>query len=330
MSRGGFALLSHPAYLKHLAGPRHPERPQRLIAIAEALKASGVWDQATHLTPREATEEELALCHTPEHITQVREACASGRFLDPDTRACRESWEAARLAVGAGLTAADALVSGSVKRAFCLVRPPGHHAESQRSMGFCLFNNIAIAARYLQRRHGVKRIAIVDFDVHHGNGTQEIFYHEGSVMYCSTHQYGPNPLNPALPFYPGTGSEDEMGRDDGAYTTINVPMPPETGSDMFTWAYQEHIAPKLDQFKPEMLLISAGFDAHRDDPLASLNLSAEDFGALTGLLVDIANRNCQGRVLSLLEGGYHLQALAASATAHAKALAASASGSPSG
>lgn len=315
-----FALVSHPACLEHVAGPGHPERPERLIAVEEALRAGGLWDRAIHLAPREASPDDLLLAHTPEHIARVREACARGAPLEPDTGTCPESWRAARLAAGAGLTAADALVAGDITRAFCLVRPPGHHAESNRAMGFCLFNNVAVTARHLRRRHRVERVAIIDFDVHHGNGTEEIFREDPSVMYCSLHQYGPNPLNPLLPFYPGSGARDETGRGPGEGTTVNVPLPAGTRYDTYVSAFRKHALPELDRFAPAVLLLSAGFDAHTDDPLALMRITTEDYESLTRFLVEIADRHCAGRIISMLEGGYNLEALAAAALAHAAAL----------
>jgi len=291
------ALVSHTAFEEHIAGPGHPERPARRRAIADALRASGLWDRCHHLVPREAGEEDLALCHTPAHVAAVREACARGAPLEPDTGTCPESWRASILAVGAGLTSADAVVDGVVDRAFCLVRPPGHHAESNRPMGFCLFNNVAITARHLQKRHGLERVAIVDFDVHHGNGTDEIFRADGSVLFCSLHQYGPNPLNPIIPFYPGSGAEDERGHGAGAGATLNVPLPAGAGYDAYADAIENRIRPELSRFKPEMLLLSAGFDAHADDPLALRRVPPKGFGGMTRLLVRMAEEPCGGRVI---------------------------------
>ena len=313
-------LVSHPAYLEHLAGPGHPERPERLIAIEESLRTSGLWDGAMHLVPQEATEEDLVLVHTPEHIARVREACSLGVPLEPDTGTCPASWRAACLAVGAGIAAADAIVAGDIARAFCLVRPPGHHAESDRAMGFCLFNNIAVAARHLRERHGLERVAIIDFDVHHGNGTEEIFHEDPSVLYCSLHQYGPNPLNPMLPFYPGSGAHQETGSGAGKGATVNVPLPAGTTYADYLAAFREHALPRLDNFSPQILLLSAGFDAHTDDPLALLQITTREYEDLTRLLREVADRHCDGKVLSMLEGGYNLEALAAAAVAHTAVL----------
>jgi acetoin utilization deacetylase AcuC-like enzyme len=313
-------IIHHADCLKHTAGLRHPERPERLTAIVSALKTGGIWDRAVHIETREAKEPDLLLCHTAAHGARVREACAAGLPLAPDTGTCPESWRAALLAAGAGPAAADALAEGKIKRAFCVVRPPGHHAGPDSARGFCLFNNVAIAARYLSRRKEFGRVAIVDFDLHHGNGTQEILRADRDVMYCSTHQYGPNPLNPSVPFYPGTGEESERGQGAGSGLTVNVPVPAGAGYEAFERAFALRIVPALERFGPEVILISAGFDAHREDPLGSLELTAEDFGSLTMELVEIADRLCGGRIISILEGGYHPLALAASAASHARAL----------
>ncbi len=306
-------FVYHSGCLKHPSVPGHFERPERIESILDDLGPSEIWTRMDHLEPAPAPEDALLLCHTPGHVARVKEASRAGAALDRDTFTGPGSWEAALLGAGAGLAAADALAEDRARRAFCLVRPPGHHAESDRAMGFCLFNNIAIAARHLQRRHGLARVAIVDFDAHHGNGTQEIFHEEGTVLYASTHQY---------PLYPGTGAASEDGAGKGAGATVNCPLPAGAGLPEFTKAYREAILPALDRFRPEVILVSAGFDAHRDDPLTRLNLATEDFGTLTRWLVEAANRHARGRVLSMLEGGYHLDALAASVHAHLEALTA--------
>ena len=306
------AVIYHPLFLEHVAGPMHPERPERLTAVMEALKKGGVLNGAVQSGPREATTAELRRCHTAAHLDRIQSASVLGRNLDPDTGTSTDSWEAALLAAGAGMTAADMIFSGAAGRAFCAVRPPGHHAESDRAMGFCLFNNVAVTARYLQEKHGIKMVGIVDFDAHHGNGTQEIFYEDATVLYASTHQW---------PLYPGTGSEDETGRGDGEGTTVNCPLGAGAALPEFTEAFEEVIIPALEKFKPEFLLVSAGFDSHRDDPLTDLGLQSGDFGTLTSLIMDVANKHCQGRVISFLEGGYDLRALAASTLSHVTALA---------
>lgn len=306
------AILFHPLFLEHIAGPMHPERPERLTAVMDSLRGDPLWAGAVHSAPREASMDDLRRCHTAHHLDRIQNASVLGRNLDPDTGTSTDSWEAAKLAAGAGPTAADLIMDGTAGRAFCAVRPPGHHAESDRAMGFCLVNNAAVAARYLQESRGVERVAIVDFDAHHGNGTQEIFYEDGSVLYASTHQW---------PLYPGTGSDDETGRGDGVDTTVNCPMPAGAGIAEFGEAFRRTIVPALDGFKPGFLLVSAGFDSHRDDPLTDLGLQTEDFATLTGMLVECAERNCEGRMISFLEGGYDLKALSESCLAHVKTLA---------
>lgn len=307
------AVLFHPAYLEHVAGHMHPERPERLTAVMDSLKKSGIWGRIEKPEARPAPTSAVARCHSASHIDRVQSACVLGRPIDNDTGTCTESWDAALLAAGAGITAADMIMQGKFSRAFCAVRPPGHHAESNRAMGFCLLNNAAITARHIQDKHGLKRIAIVDFDAHHGNGTQEIFYSDGSVLYASTHQW---------PLFPGTGSHEETGRDDGEGATVNCPMQAGSAMPEFEAAFEDFILPALDKFKPEFLLISAGFDSHRDDPLTDLGLQSADFGTLTSMLADISDRHCSGRVVSFLEGGYDLHALAASSLAHITALSA--------
>jgi acetoin utilization deacetylase AcuC-like enzyme len=320
MAGAPVGLATAPACLGHRAGPAHPERPARLEAILGRLAADGLRARMTELPPRAATPEDLALCHTAAHVAKVHEACLASLPLDPQTTPVPASWEAARYAAGAGLAAADAIHAGGITRAFCAIRPPGHHAGPDSSEGFCLFNNLAIAARHCQRRLGIPRVAIVDFDVHHGNGTQEIFWADGTVLVASIHQFGANPLNPAVPFYPASGGEEETGAGAGAGCILNAPVPPGAGLGDYEEAILERFAPAIEAFRPGILLVSAGFDGHRDDPLALLDLSTDDYGLITRLIVGIADRVCEGRVLSMLEGGYHLEALAASAAAHVKAL----------
>ncbi len=301
----------HPVFLAHVAGEMHAERPERLRAVLEALGTRDFWAQAELREPRAAREADLLLCHTGAHVSLVKQACASSLNVDPDTGTCPESWLAALIAVGAGLQAADEVAAARFGRAFCLVRPPGHHAGS-RSMGFCLFNSIAITAKHLRERLSLNRVAIVDFDAHHGNGTQEIFYRDADVHYSSVHQY---------PFYPGTGIPQERGEGPGEGANLNCPLPAGTGRDGYEAAFKEKILPALERFEPEILLVSAGFDAHRDDPLTDMELTDRDFHAITTWLCEFANRFCRGRIISMLEGGYDLDALAASVTAHFQALA---------
>lgn len=299
-------IYSHPACLAHDTGPTHAERPERLSAVTNALHAA--FPQLSwHEAPR-ASRGQLLRAHSPALLEQVLETRPRERiFLDPDTVLAPASAEAALRAAGAVVAAVDGVLGGQTTRAFCAVRPPGHHATADVAMGFCLFNNIAVGALHALAAHGLERVAIVDFDVHHGNGTQAIFEHDRRVLFASSHQ---------LPLYPGTGTRDEIG--DG--NIVNAPLPPDAGSAPFRAAWSQRLLPAVDAFKPQLLLISAGFDAHRLDPLAQLQLEAADFAWITNELVALAKRHCGGRVVSTLEGGYDLTALAESSVAHIGAL----------
>jgi acetoin utilization deacetylase AcuC-like enzyme len=302
-------LLSHPACLNHETPPGHPERSDRLRAISEALSV----DRFNGLVRAEAPEgtlDSVTLCHNEHYVTELRHiAPKSGIvYVDGDTSMSPGTWEAAMRGVGGAVAATDAVMSGQHDNAFVAIRPPGHHAEKAMPMGFCFFDNVAIAARHAQRKFGIGRAAIVDFDVHHGNGTQDIFWADKSVMYCSTHQ---------MPLFPGTGAADERGEHD---TIVNAPLASEDGSAQFRAAFEHRILPQLVKFSPELIVISAGFDAHYRDPLASLNLKADDFDWVTRKLMDIAERTAQGRIVSMLEGGYDLQGLKESVAAHVTAL----------
>jgi len=301
--------LSHEACLNHVTPPGHPERPDRLRAVEEALTA----ERFALLDRDEAPEGDLdlvMLCHNEHYVTELRHvAPTSGLvYLDGDTSMSPGTWEAVMRGVGGAVKATEAVLSGSHQNAFVAVRPPGHHAEINKPMGFCFFDNVAIAARHAQRKFGIERAAIVDFDVHHGNGTQDIFWADPTVMYCSTHQ---------MPLFPGTGARGERGDHD---TIVNAPLAPENGSLEFRSAFENLILPQLVKFSPELVIISAGFDAHYRDPLASLNLRAEDFGWVTRKLMDLADSTAGGRVISVLEGGYDLQGLQESVAAHVAAL----------
>ncbi len=311
MTRTGFVY--HSDYLKHDMGVGHPESPDRLRAIVSRLKAGGVLDRLVLIEPTSVADEWITQVHKASYLTSLKSrAPVSGRVsLDPDTSISAGSLPAAYLAAGGVLAAADAIMAGTVDHAFCAIRPPGHHAESDRAMGFCLFNNVAIAARYLQRRHGVARVLIVDWDVHHGNGTQHTFDDDPSVLFFSTHQY---------PHYPGTGRATERGKGKGEGLTINVPMSAGQGDEDYREIFERVLVPAADAYKPEFVLISAGFDAHRDDPLASMGLTEEGYATLTGIVAGIARRHSKSRVLSCLEGGYNLNALAASVERHVVAL----------
>lgn len=299
-------VFSHPSLLDHDTGPGHAERPERLAAVIEALRAAFPDLDLRQAPP--ATRGQLLRVHDASLLATILDAQPTGRIpLDSDTVLSPGSAQAALHAAGAGVAAVDAVQGGSERRVFCAVRPPGHHATADIAMGFCLFNNIAVAAAHALDRYGLTRISIVDFDVHHGNGTQAIFEAEPRVQYVSSHQ---------LPLFPDTGRRDERG----VGNVVNVPLPPGTGSQHFCEAWRERLLPEIDAFAPQLLMISAGFDAHWRDPLAQLQLDAEDFGWLTGELVALAERHCEGRVVSMLEGGYDLQALRESSVAHLRAL----------
>ena len=302
----GLQVYTHPDCLGHDTGPGHAERPQRLSAVTSALRAALPaldWREA----PR-ASREALLRVHDAGLVDGILGARPQGIVaLDPDTMLSPGSAEAALRAAGAGTAAVDAVCGGEALRAFCAVRPPGHHATAGVAMGFCLFNNVAVAALHAVQRHGLRRVSIVDFDVHHGNGTQDIFEHEPRVQYLSSHQ---------SPLYPGTGA----GYERGVGNIRNAPLPAGADGRRFREAWRSALLPALDDFRPQLLLVSAGFDAHRLDPLAQLELEAEDFAWLSAELGAIADRHAGGRLVSMLEGGYDLQALAESSVAHASAL----------
>ena len=301
-------LYTHPACLEHDPGPYHPESPARLRAVLNVLDAP----EFAALERREAPEaalDDIARVH-PRHFVERLLAAVplSGHLgVDADTVMSPASGRAALRAAGAVIAAVDAVVAGDAGNAFCAVRPPGHHAEPGRAMGFCLFNNVAIGALRARHEHGIARVAVIDFDVHHGNGTQACFYDDPSLFYASTHQF---------PLYPGTGAVSETG----VGNIVNVPLPPGAGPRHFRLGFSREILPALDAFRPEMVLISAGFDAHKSDPLAQLLLDENDYAWVTGKLLEVAGRHAQGRLVSTLEGGYDLAALAASAAAHLRAL----------
>ena len=302
-------LLSHPACLNHATPPGHPERADRLRAVKEALSEKR-FDALVRGEAPEGSLDLVTLCHNEHYVTELRHIAPDQGviYLDGDTSMSPGTWEAAMRGVGGAVAATDAVMTGQHSNAFVAVRPPGHHAETARPMGFCFFDNVAIAARHAQRKYGVGHVAIVDFDVHHGNGTQDIFWSDKSVMYCSTHQ---------MPLFPGTGAAGERGEHG---TIVNAPLASEDGGAQFRSAFENRILPHLEKFAPEFLIISAGFDAHYRDPLASLNLKGEDFGWVTRKLMDLADRRAGGRIVSVLEGGYDLQGLKESVAAHVTAL----------
>jgi acetoin utilization deacetylase AcuC-like enzyme len=307
------AFLYHPAFLKHRTGWNHPERRERLVRLVERLKQDGLWGKLIHIDPQPATPADVASVHNPDYVEAVRQSCESHRLFEPDESTVGSSgtYEAAMMAVGAVQAAVDAIMAGRVTNAFCAVRPPGHHAERNRTMGFCFFNNIAIAARHLQHVHGIRRIAIIDWDVHHGNGTQQAFYDDPSVLYFSIHQY---------PLYPRTGRASETGTGAGLGFTLNRPVPAGATDTDYLRIFMEDLKPAVARFSPEFILISAGFDAHASDPLGGVMLSTEGFGKLTQIVKAMAEEHCGGRLVSTLEGGYDLEALADSTEAHLRVL----------
>jgi acetoin utilization deacetylase AcuC-like enzyme len=298
--------FTHPSCLEHDPGAGHVESPHRLAVVLDALGRA--FPDLKWRLPPEATREQLARVHHPALIAEVLDQPVHGhRRLDPDTVMSEASAHAALHAAGAAVAAVDALIAGEARRAFCAVRPPGHHATPDVAMGFCLFNSVAVAAAHAIAAHGLERVAIADFDVHHGNGTQDIFANDARVQYVSSHQ---------SPLYPGTGAASEHG----VGNIHNVPLPPRSGGATFRAAWSDVLLPAIDAFRPQLLLVSAGFDAHHLDPLAQLDAEAEDFGWISARLCELADRHAQGRLVSLLEGGYSMDALRSSSVAHVGAL----------
>lgn len=309
------ALIYDPIFLEHMTPEKHPDRPERLKMAMDVLQALN-WlerDGLVLLAPRAATVDELATVHERDYIQSVEAAArkvageeGSGgrktRHFATDTYVSARSYEAAIKAAGAPLTAIDAIMNGEVNNAYCLVRPPGHHAVAESAMGFCLFNNVAVAARYAIDRYGLERVMIIDYDVHHGNATQEMFYDDPRVLYFSIHQ---------APFYPGTGLSDERGERAGLGTTINVPLPATTGFETYEPVFRQVMAPAADRFDPQLILVSAGFDAHWKDPLGGMHLSTAAFAKLTGIIIELAQYLCNGRMVLVQEGGYDINAMAA-------------------
>lgn len=298
------AFYSHPVYFEHLVVPGHPERPDRLRAIEKALEAPE-FENLDRKQASDADPQVLELVHPKAYVDKIRAAIPAEGIarIDADTCVSAKSWEAALTAVGAATAAVDDVLEGNADNVFVACRPPGHHAEKARAMGFCLFDNVAIAARYAQEKYGVDRVAIVDWDVHHGNGTQDIFWDDPTVLYCSTHQ---------MPLFPGTGALEETG----VGNIFNAPLRPGDGSNDFREAFRARVLSQVNGFKPDLIMISAGFDAHWRDPLAEINLTEDDFDWATGKLLEIAARHAANRLVSVLEGGYDLTGLSTSAAAH--------------
>jgi acetoin utilization deacetylase AcuC-like enzyme len=303
------ALLADPFSKEHDPGPGHPEQAARFDA---AVRGAGV-AALTHATPRAATVDELALCHTRNYIQVAKRDVEMGLrgLTTGDTEIGPKSYDVALRAAGLCLTAVDLVMNKEAETAFCIVRPPGHHATPNRGMGFCLFNNIAIAARYAQKKHGVERVVIADWDVHHGNGTQDIFYADPSVFFFSTHQ---------SPWYPGTGAEDETGEGKATGTKMNYPFPSGSGRDQILTVFQNKLAAAMTAYQPDLVMISAGFDSRAGDPLGQFRLTDTDFTDLTNIMLEIADKHAHGRLVSVLEGGYNLDGLTKGVSAHVQAL----------
>ncbi len=315
---GKVAFISDPAYLEHHTGIGHPESPQRLAAIWESLHDSGLWDKLVHIEPRAASVESLLTVHRADYVEQVRQDIEAGRSVlsTGDTNICPKSYEIALLAAGGAMCAVDAVIGGQVDSAFCAVRPPGHHATASAGMGFCIFNNAAIAARHAQKVHGIERVLIVDWDVHHGNGTQEIFYDDPSVFYFSTHQFGIYPMPLTHLGYPG-----QTGSGKGKGTNINCPLPMGVGDEEIIEAFTEHLVPAMETFSPELVIISAGFDCIASDPIGGMGATDDGIAALTRIVMNIAGKtSALGRIVSILEGGYDPPGLASAVTTHIRTL----------
>ena len=306
------ALVYHPDCIRHETGPGHPERPDRVASIMDRFDGSGLLSKVKLLTPEEATTEALERNHTPEHLACIARASSGGlQAICEDTIASPGTERAARLAAGSVVAAIDSVMDGNAGNAFCAIRPPGHHAEKAVAMGFCFYNNVAVGARHLRAAHRLDRVAIIDWDVHHGNGTQHSFEADPSVFFSSIHQY---------PHYPGTGAGRERGVGEGLGTTLNIPVTRGYGDQQYLEIFEQKLAPALEDFNPQFLLISAGFDAHRRDPLGDVELTENGYRELTKTMTGVAERCCEGKLVSVLEGGYDLEATAAASEEHLRAL----------
>jgi acetoin utilization deacetylase AcuC-like enzyme len=294
-------IVRDPVYLLHEMSRYHPENPRRLEVIYAMIDDEGPNLNLQVIPPRRASKKEIATNHSAQYVDAIEAtASRSHTYLDPDTSTCADSWDAASMAVGGLLNLVDAVVAGEVRNGFGLVRPPGHHAEWNKAMGFCLFNNVAIAARHALARHGLERVAIVDWDLHHGNGTQHSFYEDRRVLFISTHQF---------PHYPGTGAVEEVGKGDGRGFTVNVPLSAGAGDAEYVAIFHSLVAPLLTSFAPQLILVSAGFDSHRNDPLGGMNLTESGYEQMVRILMHLAAESCAGRLVLTLEGGYDLNAL---------------------
>ena len=307
------AFLYDPVYLNHDTGNGHPECSERLVCTMRHLKSQSWFEQMQPVASRFAEQEWLETIHDHEYINRAKQTCTlEVPFLDSmDVSVCRESFDVALQATGGVLALADRVMANQANNGFALIRPPGHHAEKNMALGFCLFNNVAILARYLQKQYGLDKILILDWDVHHGNGTQHTFEDDPSVLYISTHQY---------PYYPGTGAWYETGNGRGEGATLNCPMSAGDGDREYEQVFMDKILPKIDQFHPEAFIISAGFDAHKDDPLGQINLSTDFYAWMTEVLMDKADKYANGKIISVLEGGYHLKRLPECITRHLETL----------
>ena len=302
-----------PTTLKHEPGANHPERPQRMMAVLESVRALEKLGRVSVATPRPASEDDILSVHTLPYMSKVRAEIAAGRrtLSTGDTDLSAASWDAALAAAGTVVSGVEAVMTGRARHSFCALRPPGHHASQSRGMGFCIFNNVAIGARHAQRRYGVERVLIADFDVHHGNGTQDVFWSDGSVLFFDTHQH---------PWYPGTGLPNEQGESKGRGLIMNNPFPSGSGRKEILGAFREALVPAAERFNPQLVMVSAGFDSRTGDPLGQFTLTDDDFGDLTGVAVEIARQHAGGRLVAVLEGGYSLDGLQRAVRAHLERL----------